>query len=256
MPAFAAATGGENRALPGVVLYNGRIFGQHHGSRQSFSEDTNLPWASVRMDGREFSSAANAGVQAEAVTKDEDLLDRIARGDQAAFESLYLRYTDLVYSVAMRVVADPGIAQDVAQEVFLRVWRHPGLFDVSRGRFVSWLMSVARNRAVDEVRSRGRRRLREVTPAPGAEDPADPQAVDPQVAAQIVSEREEVRAGLATLPEEQRVAIELAYFGGMTQQEIASVLDTPLGTVKTRIRLAMKKLRLCLENPAERNAAR
>lgn len=183
---------------------------------------------------------------------DEELLNRIATHDQSAFEAIYLRHADLVYSIALRVVADPGIAQDVAQEVFLRVWRHPSLFDVTRGRFVSWLMSVARNRAVDEVRSRGRRRLREVTSTPGAEDPADPQAVDPQTAAQMADERDEVRKALALLPDEQRVAIELAYFGGMTQQEIASVLATPLGTVKTRVRLAMKKLRLSLEQPLDR----
>ena len=114
-----------------------------------------------------------------AIVPDEDLLSRIGAGDREAFESLYVRYSDLVYSVALRVVADPGIAQDIAQEVFLRIWRQPGLFDVTRGRFVSWVMSVARNRAVDEIRSRGRRRLREVTPAPGADDPPDPHAVDP-----------------------------------------------------------------------------
>jgi RNA polymerase sigma-70 factor (ECF subfamily) len=186
---------------------------------------------------------------------DEQLLERITTRDQVAFEALYLRHADLVYSIALRVVADPGIAQDVAQEVFLRVWRHPALFDVTRGRFVNWLMSVARNRAVDEVRSRGRRRLREITPAPGADDPADPQAVDPQLAAQLSAERDIVRKALDTLPEEQRVAIELAYFGGMTQQEISSVLDTPLGTVKTRVRLAMKKLRVSLEPEADRDPA-
>ncbi|HTE85558.1 MAG TPA: sigma-70 family RNA polymerase sigma factor [Dehalococcoidia bacterium] len=184
---------------------------------------------------------------------DEELLDRVAAHDQSAFEAIYLRHSALVYSIALRVVADPGIAQDVAQEVFLRVWRHPALFDVTRGRFVSWLMSVARNRAVDEVRSRGRRRLREVMPAPGADDPADPQAVDPQLAAQLADERGEVRRALDLLPQEQRIAIELAYFGGMTQQEIASVLDTPLGTVKTRVRLAMRKLRISLEHPFDRD---
>jgi RNA polymerase sigma-70 factor, ECF subfamily len=155
----------------------------------------------------------------------------------------------------LRVVADPGIAQDVTQEVFLRVWRRPGLFDLARGRFVTWLMSVARNRAVDEVRSRGRRRLREVAPSPGTDDPADPQAVDPQLAAEIAIERGAIREGLASLPENQRVTLELAYFGGLTQQEIAAVLDTPLGTVKTRVRLAMKKLRLCLENAVEEREA-
>jgi RNA polymerase sigma-70 factor, ECF subfamily len=193
------------------------------------------------MDQRDMMPSRAAGD-----LSDEELLDRVTARDQAAFESLYLRHSDLVYSIALRVVADPGIAQDVAQEVFLRVWRHPSLFDVSRGRFVSWLMSVARNRAVDEVRSRGRRRLREVIPAPGADDPPDPQAVDPQLAAQLSIERERVRGALEGLPNEQRLAVELAYFGGMTQQEIASVLNTPLGTVKTRVRLAMKKLRASL----------
>jgi RNA polymerase sigma-70 factor (ECF subfamily) len=186
---------------------------------------------------------------------DEALLDRVQVGDQDAFETLYLRHADLVYSIALRVVADSGIAQDVAQEVFLRVWRNPGLFDISRGRFVSWLMSVARNRAVDEVRSRGRRRLREVVPAPGADDPADPQAVDPLAAAELAAERETVRRALEALPEEQRLTVELAYFGGMTQQEISSVLDTPLGTVKTRVRLAMKKLRGVLGEPDELESA-
>lgn len=208
------------------------------------------------MDRREIALGADKVGPSEALVSDEALLDQIAGGDQAAFEALYLRYADLVYSVALRVVADQGIAQDVAQEVFLRIWRHPSLFDVTRGRFVSWLMSVARNRAVDEVRSRGRRRLREVTPPAGADDPADPQAVDPQMAAQLSAEREAIRGGIATLPQEQRVAIELAYFGGMTQQEIASVLDTPLGTVKTRIRLAMKKLRLYLGDAGECDEAR
>jgi RNA polymerase sigma-70 factor, ECF subfamily len=195
------------------------------------------------------------GADAAAEPTDEELLERVVDHDQGAFESLYLRHSDLVYSIALRVVADPGIAQDVAQEVFLRVWRQPALFDVSRGRFVSWLMSVARNRAVDEVRSRGRRRLREVTAVPGADDPADPQAIDPQIAAQLADEQGEVRAALALLPEDQRVAIELAYFGGMTQQEIASVLGTPLGTIKTRVRLAMKKLRISLERPLDRRPA-
>jgi RNA polymerase sigma-70 factor (ECF subfamily) len=204
----------------------------------------NLEGPALRMEHRD---GMQSRARAEAVEpSDEELLERIAVRDQGAFESLYLRHSDLVYSIALRVVADPGIAQDVAQEVFLRVWRHPSLFDVSRGRFVSWLMSVARNRAVDEVRSRGRRRLREVTPAPGADDPADPQAIDPQVAAQLSAERDAVRLAMDSLPDEQRLAIELAYFGGMTQQEIASVLDTPLGTVKTRVRLAMKKLRVSL----------
>jgi RNA polymerase sigma-70 factor (ECF subfamily) len=187
---------------------------------------------------------------------DEGLLKQISAGQSDAFEALYSRYADLVFSVALRVVSEPQTAQDVTQEVFLRVWRQPGLFDVTRGRFISWLMSVTRNRAIDEVRSRGRRRLREVTPAPGADDPPDPHAIDPSVAAQISADQAAVRQALERLPEEQRLTIELAYFGGMTQQEIAAALATPLGTVKTRIRLAMKKLRLSLSEQVESEPAR
>ena len=206
-----------------------------------------------RMDNRDGSQAPYPVDDREPT--DEALLGRVTARDQAAFEALYLRHADLVYSIALRVVADPGIAQDVAQEVFLRIWRQPELCDVTRGRFLSWVMSIARNRAVDEVRSRGRRRLREVPTSPGADDPADPHAVDPQLAAQHAAEREEVRRALQSLPNEQRLTIELAYFGGMTQQEMASVLDTPLGTIKTRVRLAMKKLRSALGEQFERDPA-
>src|SRR5579884_3561431 len=122
----------------------------------------------------------------------------------------------------MRVLADPAAAQDVVQDVFLRYWRFPGSFDPERGRFMSWLLSVARNRAVDEG------------------------AVDPARLAVLSSERREIRAALQQLPAEQREAIELAYFGGLTQQEIAEQLRTPLGTIKTRVRLGMRKLRFAL----------
>lgn len=177
---------------------------------------------------------------------DEELVARVGAGDERAFEQLYDRYADLVYSVALRILADPALAQDVAQEVFLRFWRAPGRYDAGRGRFGNWLMSVTRNRAVDEVRMRGRRRQREVAPLPVAEDPPDGQAADPVLNATLAAERAAVRRALRCLPQEQRTALELAYFGGLTQQEIAELLQQPLGTVKTRTRLAMKKLRLAL----------
>jgi RNA polymerase sigma-70 factor (ECF subfamily) len=144
------------------------------------------------------------------------------------------------------VLADPALAQDVGQEVFLRFWRAPDRYDAERGRFANWLMSVTRNRAVDEVRMRGRRRLREVMPAVSPDDPPDLTAEDPLLNAQLEADRTAVRRALRELPEEQRTALELAYFGGLTQQEIAEVLHQPLGTVKTRTRLAMKKLRVAL----------
>ena len=177
---------------------------------------------------------------------DEELVTLVRGQDERAFELLYQRYADLVYSVALRILADPGLAQDVAQEVFLRLWRTPASYDESRGRFANWLVSVARNRAVDDVRVRGRRRQRELAPAAVPEDPPDGRADDPSVIAQAEIERSSVRRALRALPDEQRTALELAYFGGLTQQEISQLLQQPLGTIKTRTRLAMKKLRLAL----------
>lgn len=182
---------------------------------------------------------------------DEELVMLVRGRDEHAFELLYSRYADLVYSVALRVLADPALALDVSQEVFLRVWRAPASYDISRGRFANWLVSVARNRAVDEVRMRGRRRLREVGTSAIADDPPDGHAEDPAHSALIETDRTAVRRALQSLPEEQRIALELAYFGGLTQQEIARLLGQPLGTVKTRTRLAMKKLRLTLARDVE-----
>lgn len=182
---------------------------------------------------------------------DETLVRRIAQRDANAFAQLYDRHADLVYSVALRVLADPALAQDAAQDVFLRLWRNPAAYDAARGRFVSWLVSVARNRAVDEVRMRGRRRLREVGDHASVDDPPDGRAEDPQVAVQVQADRLAVRRALAQLPPEQRVALEMAYFSGLTQQEIAEHLHQPLGTIKTRTRLAMKKLRSMLSAEVE-----
>ena len=182
---------------------------------------------------------------------DEALVQRVLQRDAEAFARLYDRHADLVYSVALRVLADPALAEDTAQDVFLRLWRTPQAFDPARGRFVSWLVSVARNRAVDEVRMRGRRRLREVGENSNPEDPPDGRAEDPQMAVQVQADRLAVRRALETLPEEQRRALELAYFAGLTQQEIAERLQQPLGTIKTRTRLALKKLRQALSAEIE-----
>lgn len=178
---------------------------------------------------------------------DEELAARLYQCDVAAFSLLYGRYADLVFSTCRRIVGDVQLAEDVTQEVFLRLWRHPERFVAARGRFVTWLLSVARNRAVDEIRSRGRRQRRQAFPREGGYDsPSTHPADDPLAMAQLEDERRLVRGALNALPEEQRQAIELAYFGGLTQQEIASHLGLPLGTVKTRIRLGMQKLRAAL----------
>lgn len=177
---------------------------------------------------------------------DRELLERIGRGDERAFAVVYSRYADLVYSVSLRVLRDAATAQDVAQDVFLRVWREPWRFEPERGKFAVWLASVTRNRALDMVRSQGRRRAVEYRPPEDAPEPVDGSAEDPQLAAEVASDTRLVRAAMSSLPEEQRRVVELAYFDGLSQREISERLQVPLGTVKTRARLAMQKLRLTL----------
>ena len=185
---------------------------------------------------------------------DEDaaLVVALAADEVTALEQLYDRYSALVFSIALRVLHDNALAEDVTQEVFLRLWRQPASFDPQRGRFISWISSVARNRALDELRKLTRRR--------GAEDqteeavldlPDDARGEDPQEEAILAEERERVRAALAELPPAQRQVIELAYFSGLTQVEIAERTGDPLGTIKTRVRLGMRKLREALTDFVE-----
>lgn len=177
-------------------------------------------------------------------------MDRLAGRDLSAFEALYDRYADLVFSVALRVVADPHVAEDVTQDVFLRVWRRPEHFDIRRGKFVTWLLSVTRNRSIDERRSYSRRLRHEAISAAEEENdtlPTTDRTDDPAQMTVLADERIAVRRAMQILPPEQRLAIQLAYFGGLTQQEVANKLGQPLGTVKTRIRLGMQKMRGALE---------
>ncbi|MCA9847403.1 MAG: sigma-70 family RNA polymerase sigma factor [Dehalococcoidia bacterium] len=174
-------------------------------------------------------------------------MEALGRGDIQALEQLYDRYSALVFSVSLRVLHDPQLAEDVVQEVFLRLWRQPASFDPGRGRFISWLMSVTRNRALDELR-RVSRRNRSEDQEDDESNPLDAVATsdrmdDPALGAELREQREAVRTAMTRLPPEQRRAIELAYFSGLTQAEISDVTGDPLGTVKTRIRLGMRKLR-------------
>ncbi len=178
---------------------------------------------------------------------DEELMQRLFYRDLRAFRTLYARYGNLVYSASLRVVRDPQVAEDLVQEIFLRVWRKPESYLPQRGRFATWLTSVTRNRAVDEIRSRGRRQRHETaSPEEQEREFAAPEGNDPALTAELADQRRLILAALAGLPAEQRQVIELAYFGGLTQQEISQRLAQPLGTVKTRIRLGMQKLRSAL----------
>ena len=183
----------------------------------------------------------------DAGPSDEELMTGLAERDVGALETLYDRYATFIFSVALRILSDRGLAEDIVQEVFLQLWRRPTSYDAAHGRFVSWLASVARNRSIDELRRRARRmRIEE----PG-EDVAEALASadrtsDPEREAELGEERAAVRAAMQALPPEQRRVLQLAYFGGLTQTEIARHTGSPLGTVKTRMRLGMQKLRLLL----------
>jgi RNA polymerase sigma-70 factor (ECF subfamily) len=205
-----------------------------------------LPW-SVDISGGRRGGPEEDRIADYSTAADERLVNALEIRDERALETLYDRYGDYVYSVCLRMVGDVQLAEDLSQEVFLRLWRRPDLYDVSRGRFLTWLLSVARNRAIDERRSRGRRFRFETPPSTTAEEmlEAAPTSEDRDVAV-VSEERVIVQRALATLPPEQRLAIQLAYFGGYTQQEIAQGLHQPLGTVKTRIRLGLQKLRMLL----------
>jgi len=174
-------------------------------------------------------------------------MNGLAAGDLKALERLYDRYSALVFSVSLRVLHDRQLAEDVVQEVFLRLWRQPASYDPQRGRFISWLMSVTRNRALDEQRRVSRRlRVEDQEEEPGRELQSHDRSDDPQLELILQEQRRAVREAMTRLPPAQRRVIELAYFSGLTQVEIAEQTGDPLGTVKTRVRLAMQKLREAL----------
>ncbi|HEU4324467.1 MAG TPA: sigma-70 family RNA polymerase sigma factor [Roseiflexaceae bacterium] len=179
-----------------------------------------------------------------AASDDETLIERIAGGDSVALSLLYDRYARLVFGMALRVLANRETAEDIVQETFWRVWRRSGTFRTSRGQVVAWITGIAHNLAIDELR---RQRARP-NPVYDAEDrPVLRELEDTRsdvVGAALDGERRRlISAALARIPEEQRAVIELAYFAGLSQSEIAEYLQNPIGTVKTRARLALQKLR-------------
>jgi RNA polymerase sigma-70 factor (ECF subfamily) len=175
---------------------------------------------------------------------DETLLGRLQRGDEPALAVLYDRYASLLYSLALRVVGDRQLAQEVIQDVFLRCWDQAERYDPARGQVAAWLIGMTRNRAIDVLRSRSHQaRLRERDALPGAGDPGEPGQPDDGEAVLV---RRAVRAALEALPQAQRRTIELVYYGGMTQADIAALTHEPLGTVKGRIRLGLDRLRQAL----------
>ena len=178
---------------------------------------------------------------------DEELMAGLIAGRIASLEQLYDRYSTLVFSVSLRVLYDWQLAEDVTQEVFVRLWQRPESYDPARGRLLSWLMSVTRNRAIDAQRRLARRLRSEEGDEPHAELRDADASVDPVLGLALAETRRTVQAAMQALPPAQREVIVLGYFGGLTQTEIAERTGVPLGTVKTRVRLAMRKLREALE---------
>ena len=181
------------------------------------------------------------------------LVECVAGGDSGALELIYERYSRGVYSLAVRLLSDTAAAEEVVQETFLKLWRHPAAYQPSRGRLLPWLLGVAHHHAVDVLRRRQlEQRHRVGTPIPtngdvladaledhGLSAPEE----DPQLRAGAFDQREALVRALAGLPLEQRLPLELAYYRGMTQFEVARLLGVPLGTIKTRMRLGLRQLR-------------
>ena len=163
------------------------------------------------------------------------LIARIRAGDQGAMAVLYDRYSSVVYAVALRVLGDTGAAEDVLQDVFIQLWRHPEAFDASRGRMSAWLAVIARHRAIDALRKR--------RPSEELDEVMVSVDADLENAADRSMAMDKVRKVLGLLPGEQRKALEMAFFEGLTHTEIAARTGEPLGTIKTRIRAALLSLR-------------
>jgi RNA polymerase sigma-70 factor (ECF subfamily) len=184
--------------------------------------------------------------QPEAQDRDVELLRQIAGGDRAAFAEFYDRHSTLMFSVACKILNDTSEAEDVLQETFLQIWEKAGKFDPKLGRAASWAAILARNRAIDRIRA-SQRRTRLAEEAGTAYAIAEEAADTVNESLRGHEQAKIIQSAIVELPDEQRRAIELAYFSGLTQDEISKKLNTPLGTVKARIRRGLLKLRDLLE---------
>jgi len=173
-----------------------------------------------------------------ALPSDVSLVTAIRSADQGAMAALYDRYSSIVYAVALRVLQDTGAAEDVLQDILMQLWRNPGLFDASRGNMAAWLAVITRHRAIDALRRR--------RPENDIADVVVSVETDFAGDADRSRAMDRVRGALQTMPTPQRSALEMAYFEGLTHNEIAEKTGEPLGTIKTRIRTGLLSLRKVL----------
>jgi RNA polymerase sigma factor (sigma-70 family) len=179
---------------------------------------------------------------------DEALVALVSRSDESALAELYDRIGGTAYGLAYRVLRDEALAEDAVQEAFLALWRSAGSFVPERAKASTWILTLVHRRAVDVVRREQRRRTEPLEAAP---EPAEGSAEE---AAWLRLDRERVQAALAQLPDQQREAIELAYYGGYTQSELADRLGQPVGTIKSRMFAGLARLRELLDDESERTS--
>ena len=182
-------------------------------------------------------------------SEERDLMRRITEQDEAALATLYDRYSSLLFSLSLRIVKERQEAEDLLQDVFLQVWEKAASFDHNRGHLYGWLVTLARNRSIDRIRHRQSLQRRHQKLEEGAIlDAPIQQASNSPLETVVALERASyVREAMQTIPQEQKDVIMLAYFGGYSQSEVATILQIPLGTVKTRTRQGMRKLEQTLK---------
>ena len=191
---------------------------------------------------RSYLELGMAGPDCDSLS-DQELVLEVAERNRSALEELYARYSGPMYSLAVRMLRDSGAAEEVTQDTFFNVWKQAASYKPERGKVTAWLFSICRHRVIDEIRRRRRRERTHVhQDVELADQPAD-DTNDPARFANLRMQRGMLKEALAKLRVEQRVVIELAYYGGLTHSEIAKTLGQPLGTVKTRMRLGLRKLR-------------
>ena len=185
---------------------------------------------------------------------DSALGERIMAGDEGALAALYDRYAGMLFAMLVRILRDTSAAEEVLQDLFLQLWRGASRFDASRGSLAAWLLVIGRNRALSRLRGKGRHEILADSEEFSIEAVPSSGNLEDEVARMQLMER--LRGAMAALPQEQREAVELAYFEGMTQTEIAARVGCPLGTVKSRVRAAMQTLKQLFEDEWTRQSGR
>lgn len=206
---------------------------------------------------RQFAAEVSAGERAATGSvmgdlTDEELLERLAGGEQKALSELYDRYSRPVYSTGMRLLGDASLAEELVQDVFLRVWRRAETFEPSKGNFSTWLYGISRNRAFDLHR---RQKVRPISSGPEALE-REPDASTPDLDPQARVDGWDLARSLSLLPAQHREILMMAYYRGLTQSEISSHTGLPLGTVKTRVTAALKRLRSVMPDSGREESSR